>query len=182
MARYVVEHDYIQMIGPIWEPGFDCCAMDKMLSGYDVRNIEEIAKDLFDSDVITREAIEHWLSLNSGDFQHVTDFYASVGDQDFPWADEESEFAYCDCMLDARSDDFPHDWRTVMKQLNLPDNVIPFPLEAQKVRSAREYWRDLLRCDQAEYEGRKFRPNRRIIHEYFSVVVGVRFPPYTGER
>jgi len=38
--------------------------------------------------------------LNSGDFQYVTDFYASIGDQNFPWADEESDFAYCDCMSD----------------------------------------------------------------------------------
>jgi len=98
VARYMVERNYVQMIGPIWQPGFDCCAMDKELPGYDVRNIEEIAKELFDSDVITREATEHWLSLNSGDFQHVADFYASIGDQDFAWADDESEFAYCDCM------------------------------------------------------------------------------------
>jgi hypothetical protein len=100
MARYMVEHNYVQMISPIWQPGVDCCAMDKELSAYDVRNIEAIAKELFDSNAITRDAIAPWLSLNSGDFQHVDDFYASIGDQDFAWADEESEFAYCDCMCD----------------------------------------------------------------------------------
>jgi len=101
MARYMVEHNYVQMIGPIWQPGFDCCAMDKELSAYDVRNIRAIAKELFDSNAITRDAIAHWLSLNSGDFQHVADFYASIDDEDFPCADEESEFAYCDCMSDS---------------------------------------------------------------------------------
>jgi len=51
MARYMVERNYVQMIGPIWQPGFDCCAMDKELSAYDVRNIRGIAKELFASDV-----------------------------------------------------------------------------------------------------------------------------------
>jgi len=51
MARYMVERNYVQMIGPIWQPGFDCGAMDKDLSAYDVRNIRGIAKELFASDV-----------------------------------------------------------------------------------------------------------------------------------
>jgi len=56
------------------------------------------SKELFNSDVITCEAIAHWLSLNAGDFQYVEDFHASIGDQEFPWADEESECAFIDCM------------------------------------------------------------------------------------
>jgi len=36
--------------------------------------------------------------FNSGDFQYVDDFSASIGDQEFQWADEESQFAFSDCM------------------------------------------------------------------------------------
>jgi hypothetical protein len=76
MARYMVERNYVQLVGSIWQPGVDTCAQEKTLSRYDVENILGYARELFDSDTITREAIAHWLSLNSGDFSGVDDFHA----------------------------------------------------------------------------------------------------------
>ena len=51
---------------------------------------------------ITREDVEQWLMVNSGDFQSVMDFEASIEDGDttvdIPWASEEGEFAFSDAM------------------------------------------------------------------------------------
>lgn len=97
--KFTVERNWIEMVGPIWMPA-TTAAMRKDLSDYDIRNITEIARDLFDSEVITRDAIEHWLSLNSGDFSGIDDFYAVIGETEFPWGDEESVCTYLDCMGD----------------------------------------------------------------------------------
>jgi hypothetical protein len=47
---------------------------------------------------ITRDDIDCWVSTHAGDFQHVIDFSASIGDEEYPWAEEESEGLYADCM------------------------------------------------------------------------------------
>lgn len=90
--RYTVTKSVIQMLGTIWMPAVTC-AQEKVLSGYDLGNIEQ---------PITRDTVEHWLMLNSGDFQHIQDFCASLeidGETiDIPWANEESECEYFDCM------------------------------------------------------------------------------------
>lgn len=95
--KFTVERNWVEMIGPIWMPA-TVCAMRKDLSDYDVRNITKTARELFGSDVITREAIEHWLSLNSGGFQGIDDFSVVIGETEFPWADEESRFTYSDLL------------------------------------------------------------------------------------
>src|SRR5690349_14384663 len=92
--------NYIELIGPIWMPA-TTAAQRLDLSSYDVANIEGYAEHLTGDAQITREAIEHWLALNSGDFQHVEDFHAVIGAFETEWADEESACIFNDCMYPA---------------------------------------------------------------------------------
>lgn len=93
--RYTVTTSRVQVVGTIWMPAV-VCAMDYTWSTYDVEN----ARD--DEGNLTRESVERWLILNSGDFQSIIDFRADLvdGKNDFvsDWSDEESEFTYNDCM------------------------------------------------------------------------------------
>ena len=43
----------------------------------------------------SREGVEQWLSLHSGDFQNIVDFAITIGDNEFDsdWTDEESEYS-----------------------------------------------------------------------------------------
>ena len=88
-----IRSDYICVIGTIWMPS-TTAATQYNLSSYDLRNISE-------TEEYTRENVERWLAMNSGDFQSVDDFSASIGDVEIPWQDEESEFTYFDCMYPA---------------------------------------------------------------------------------
>lgn len=97
--KFVVERNWIEIIGPIWWPSGATCAQRIDLSAYDVGNIEDIARERFGSDEVTREAVEYWLCTHAGDFQHVADFYAVVGEKEFNWKKDGSEFAYIDCMF-----------------------------------------------------------------------------------
>lgn len=92
---------YIEVIGSIWWPAGVVCAQRKDLSSYDVENVRGYAEHLTGDAQISRDAIEHWLALNSGDFQHVKDFHAVIGAFESPWADEDSECTYCDAMFPA---------------------------------------------------------------------------------
>jgi hypothetical protein len=87
---------FIQILGIGWYG--QICAMDKDLSLYDIGNIEERGDG-----EITREAVEDWLTVNSGDFQSVTDFRADISYEDedylFEWSDEDSGWQYNDCFL-----------------------------------------------------------------------------------
>ncbi len=85
--RYMVERNFVQVIGTIWMPA-TTAAMEYPLSSYDVENIGKL----------TRENVEQWLTTHSGDFQGIDDFYATVGDTEIPWNSEESEMTYNDCM------------------------------------------------------------------------------------
>ena len=96
MARYMVEDNYIEVIGPIWMPAITA-AMRIPLRAYDLDNMRN------GEEAITREDIEHWLTLNTGDFQYIEDFHASIGDQEFPWQSEENECIYLDCMSEEYS-------------------------------------------------------------------------------
>lgn len=86
--RYMVEKNFVRVVGGIWQPGVGPCAMERSLSSYDVRNIGEF----------TRDNVQKWVDRNMGDFQSITDFYATVGDEEIPWADEENELTFNDCM------------------------------------------------------------------------------------
>jgi hypothetical protein len=96
--KYLFRKSYVDVIGEIWMPA-GTCAMRYPLSAHDIENIRD------DDGAITRESIEQWLTSNSGDFQHVADFSASieVGENtlDFAWKNEDSEFTYNDCMYPA---------------------------------------------------------------------------------
>ena len=81
-------------------------AMEYKLTKRDVENIEEIADirasmrnpDEYIDDEITREDVAEWLTTNSGDFQEVMDFCASIGNLDIEWEDIENAFVYNDCV------------------------------------------------------------------------------------
>lgn len=98
--RYIVRKSYVDVIGEIWMPRV-VCAQRKDLSSYDVANIKAYDEE----GQVTRESVEQWLAVNSGDFSCVKDFSASVedGDQtiDISWAEEESECTFVDCMFPA---------------------------------------------------------------------------------
>jgi hypothetical protein len=96
--RYMVTKNFVQMIGTIWMPA-TTAAMQKDLTDYEINNILDAAEYQTGERKLTREAIEDWLGTNSGDFQCVDDFYASIGNEEFPWEKgEESELTYHDCM------------------------------------------------------------------------------------
>lgn len=97
MARYIVEHNYVEVVGKIWMPA-TTAAYRYDLSAYDVKNIIGQAEYDTGERKITRDAVEQWLAFNAGDFQCIDDFHASIGDDDFPWSDEESELTFSDCM------------------------------------------------------------------------------------
>ena len=92
MAKITIRRSYIIILGRLWMP--QCMAsMYKMLSAYYAENIRAEGDG-----EITREAIEQWLAVNSGDFSSVVDFVASIEDgdetRDFEWTTEENEIAY----------------------------------------------------------------------------------------
>jgi hypothetical protein len=87
MGYRTIREDYVEVIGTIWMPAVTA-AYRYPVSGYDAEQIG----------AVTRENVEQWLTTHAGDFQHVKDFHASIGHDDVPWADEESECTYNDCM------------------------------------------------------------------------------------
>lgn len=93
--RYTVRKSVVQVVGTIWMP-MTTAATEYTLTGYDVEN----ARD--DDGKITRDSVQRWLDTHAGDFSAVKDFYASIEDGDdtieIPWASEDSEFAYIDCV------------------------------------------------------------------------------------
>lgn len=93
--RYTVKKSFIQAIGTIWLPPITA-AHQTNLTDYDLRNMQD------DNGKITRDSVEYWLSLHSGDFQSIDDFYADIetdsGTLIIPWANEESELTFNDCM------------------------------------------------------------------------------------
>lgn len=93
--KYTVRKSVVELIGTIWMPAVQC-GQCKTLSDYDVENCRD------EDGKITRESVEQWLMCHSGDFQSVTDFYASIEDGEntieIPWNSEESEMAYWQMM------------------------------------------------------------------------------------
>ncbi len=94
--RYTVRKSVVWLVGHIWQPGIGPCSQMLSLRAYDVENIRAYGEGSID-----RDAVEHWLMLNSGDFRDVIDFSASIEDGnrtiDIPWATEDGEMAYSDC-------------------------------------------------------------------------------------
>ena len=86
--KFTVERNWIEVIGNIWWPMGAVCAQRINLTKSDMENIGEP----------TRENVEMWLGTHTGDFSALKDFHAVIGEVDIPWAVEESEFIYSDCM------------------------------------------------------------------------------------
>ena len=96
--RYTVRTSFIDVVGYIWMPN-RICSMRYTLSAYDLTNIREIGNGR-----LTRDAIEDWLTMHSGDFQRLLGFYANIEDgkktREFPWPNEEVEMQYLDTMVE----------------------------------------------------------------------------------
>jgi hypothetical protein len=101
--RYLVRTSVIRVIGTIWMPSVTA-AQTYTLSAYDVENVKGYG-EAYDAPGINRTSVEQWLIRHAGDFSGITDFEASIEDGDdtvdIPWADEESEFTYGDCIFQA---------------------------------------------------------------------------------
>ena len=94
MARFLIERNYVNVVGYIWIASGIKCAHTYNLSSYDVRNIGEF----------TRENVELWLATHAGDFREILDFEATVGNEWIKWADEENEMVFNDCMFPCEED------------------------------------------------------------------------------
>lgn len=90
----------IDVVGPIWMPPVTC-AMTYSLTPRDVENIRE-RSDI--GGLISREGVAEWLSLNSGDFQHVEDFRADIEEFNSDWEDEDNDYKWNDCMYGAEDE------------------------------------------------------------------------------
>ena len=92
--RYTVRKSVVWVLGDIWMPSVQA-AQTYELTDYDVRN----ARD--DDGEITRDSVDRWLSMHSGDFASVTDFAASIEDGnatiEIQWQSEDNEMAYSNC-------------------------------------------------------------------------------------
>lgn len=96
MARYIVRHSYVNILGELWMP--NCVvSLHVTLRDYDIENMRTDGP-------ITREDVNQWLTSHSGDFQRVIDFQASIEDGDrtidIPWSSEDTELAYLDTLGD----------------------------------------------------------------------------------
>jgi hypothetical protein len=98
--KYTTRTSVVRVIGRIWMPS-TIAAQAITLSLHDVEN----ARDSLGR--VTRESVQRWLDSHAGDFAEIADFEASIevedewvegGTVDIPWADEESEMIYIDCM------------------------------------------------------------------------------------
>jgi len=94
--RYTTVTSVIQVIGKIWMPPI-MAAME-----YTVR-----PDDLKDEDgKITRDSIDRWVCLHTGDFQSITDWRADISTDDngepldivIDWRTEDSKITWYDCM------------------------------------------------------------------------------------
>ena len=92
MARYMVERNFVQVLGHLWMP------QTIGATEYPVRPSDIATMQHQGTGTLTREMIAEWLGRHAGDFQWVTDFSASIGDDEFPWHNEESASVYNDCM------------------------------------------------------------------------------------
>ena len=82
MARYTVITYEVYVVGKGWYG-------QTIATTYTLpKNIEPI-----------RDAIEQWLCTNSGDFQSISDFGASIDDIEIPFETEEGECIWHNCMF-----------------------------------------------------------------------------------
>ncbi len=94
--KYTVRKSFVQVVGTIWMPA-TTAAYEYPLRQYDIDNIKALGNGK-----LTRRAVQLWTDTNTGDFQSIKDFSASIEDgektRNFPWKHEESECTFNDCM------------------------------------------------------------------------------------
>lgn len=95
--KYLVRKSVVHVVGQIWMPGITA-GQTYDLDSYALGN----ARD--DEGKLTRESVQRWLDTHAGDFSSVTDFWASLEDDngetvEIPWQDEESEVTFNGCMF-----------------------------------------------------------------------------------
>lgn len=83
---------YVEITGGIWMPYGMKAATVHRLTDYDVENMQD------DNGNITRESVDRWVGLNSGDFSSVDGWSAMVEGMEFPFEDEEVELQFNHCM------------------------------------------------------------------------------------
>jgi hypothetical protein len=92
--KYTVRKSIIHVVGKTW--GGHTAAMSYTLSDTDVRHCKD------DQGRLTPTSVGYWLRNNSGDFQDLTDWAASLEDGDdtvdIPWSTEAGELAFYDCV------------------------------------------------------------------------------------
>lgn len=92
---YTVKKSFIHVLGYIWMPNIQCSQVINLCQ-YDIDNMRN------EEGTITRDDVEDWLGSHAGDFQSITDFYASIEDNDtsieIAWNNEENEFSFNDNM------------------------------------------------------------------------------------
>ena len=84
--KFTIERNWIEVVGFLWMGG-------KASTGYDLNKsqVEIIGSPP------TRKKVSQWLTVNSGDFQHIIDFRAIVGEKIIPWEKEENELFFQEC-------------------------------------------------------------------------------------
>ena len=92
--QYMVENNFVQVIGMIWQPMAGQCAMKYPLTAHDIENMGGF----------TRDNVTDWLTSHAGDFQSVDDFRATVDDEWIEWEHEESELTFNGCMFPSEDD------------------------------------------------------------------------------
>ena len=103
--RYQKRASFVEVIGRIWMPA-TTAAMRYDLRDYDLENIRGESEFRGYADPYDRRAVEHWVAMNSGDFQSVTDFRFSISDSegrdaDGEWTDADNGCTFNDCMYSA---------------------------------------------------------------------------------
>lgn len=101
MPTYVIHESRIDVIGRLWQ-GCEA-AYSYPLDANEVRMYATNSEG-----AITRDSVERYVALHTGDFASVTDFRASLWfegrDYDFDFASEESELTFNDCMYGSEDD------------------------------------------------------------------------------
>lgn len=80
--RYMMEENFVVVFGRGWYN-------QQMFYRYNLKLL-----DIFGIGELNRENVGRWLNSNAGDFQSIEDFYATIGDQELDWEDEENREKY----------------------------------------------------------------------------------------
>ena len=105
MATRISIYSSVGVVGKGWYG--QTISTDYTLKDYNVRTIQDLAniRAGIDDAAIERADVEMWLTSNSGDFQSITDFAASINlgkpgsDVEIPFETRDAADIYMDCMF-----------------------------------------------------------------------------------